>query len=221
MALQLFSTIPLMNLATRTREIKEFSKEIFPKIETALDDMGLSGTVEFTSSRKELGGYDTAVIKAKKPGDTASTVVTVQFPSATPTGDYIVRWKDAGGVANIETTTTKRPDLVDIIESYFATAYGQSEAKGCSEGIKMARIRMIKNEERVGKRVRREIEKAVGAYRKDRDDDKALQALKDAVKGTEFEEKALCHIDDPVIMAPFKGHMDTFLLDALAGGAIV
>lgn len=85
----------------------------------------------------------------------------------------------------------------------------------------MARIHMIKNEERVGKRVRREIEKAVAAYRKDHDDGKALQALKDAVKGTEFEEKALRHIDDPVIMAPFKGHMDAFLLDALAGGAII
>lgn len=43
MALHLFSTIPLANLATRIREIKEFSKEIFPEIEIALDDMGLLG----------------------------------------------------------------------------------------------------------------------------------------------------------------------------------
>jgi hypothetical protein len=85
----------------------------------------------------------------------------------------------------------------------------------------MAHVRLIKREERVGARVRRDIENAVYAYRKDHDDDKALQALKDAVKGTEFEEKALRHIDDPEIMKNFKGHMDAFLLDALAGQGIV
>lgn len=129
MGLRLFSTTPLENLATRMREIKEFSKEIFPEIEIALDDMGLFGTVEFTSSRNNLCGYDTAIIEAKKQGDTVPTMVTVQFPSATSTGNYVVRWKKPDLVTNIEISSVSRPDLVDIIESYFAAAYTQSEAK--------------------------------------------------------------------------------------------
>lgn len=133
MGLHLFSTTPLENLATRMREIKEFSKEIFPEIEIALDDMGLFGSVEFTSSRKDPCGYDTAIIEAKKQGDTVPTVVTVQFPSATPIGNYIVRWKDANGVTNIETSAVRRPDLVDVIESYFAAVYARSEANGADE----------------------------------------------------------------------------------------
>lgn len=81
--------------------------------------------------------------------------------------------------------------------------------------------RTAKPKDRVGARVRRDIENAVYAYRKDSDDAKALQALKDAVKGTEFEKRALRHVDDPEIMKNFKGHMDAFLLDALADQGIV
>ena len=127
--IQLYSEMPLTYLEQRIREIEKFKENMFPEISSSLDDMGCSGSVDFVSSKGTPAGYDTVVIKAKKPGDSTDAIVTLKFPSAHPKGLYTIQWKDSDGIKNIDVATAGSAiDAVDIIETYFNAAFGQLES---------------------------------------------------------------------------------------------
>ena len=133
--LELYSELPLQYLAQRKHEIEDFKVNMFPEIEKALDDMGCSGSVDFTSSKSSPVGYDTIVIKAKKPGAVPmDAIVTVKFPSAHPKNLYTIQWKDANGVTNQDTALVgKAMDVPGVVEVYFKEAFGESSESKKSE----------------------------------------------------------------------------------------
>lgn len=126
--IELYSGLPLQYLEQRKHEIEDFKVNMFPEIEKALDDMGCTGTVEFTSSKSSPVGYDTVVIKAKKPGAVPmDAIVTVKFPSVHPKNLYTIQWKDANGVSNQDTALVgKALDVPGVVEVYFKEAFGES-----------------------------------------------------------------------------------------------
>lgn len=122
---ELFSEMPLFYLEERQHEIERFKSTMFPEIEGILNDMGCSGSVDFKSTGATPVGYDTVVIKAKKPGTTPmEATVEVKFPSANPTKRYAIQWKDGSGEAIDSTQVGTAIDAVDVIESYLSTAFG-------------------------------------------------------------------------------------------------
>lgn len=133
--IELFSEMPLFYLEQRKKEIERFKTTMFPEIEKILDDMGCTGSVEFTSSKSSPAGYDTAVIKAKKPGAVPmDAIVTVKFPSAHPRNLYTIQWKDANGVTNQDTALVGTAlDVPGVVEVYFKEAFGESSESKKSE----------------------------------------------------------------------------------------
>lgn len=129
--IELYAMLPLMYLAKRKHEIEDFKCDIFPQIAGALEDMGCTGSVNFTSSKDSPVGYDTAVIKANKPGAVPmDAIVTVKFPSAHPRNLYTIQWKDANGVTNQDTALVhKASDVPGVVEVYFKEAFGESNER--------------------------------------------------------------------------------------------
>lgn len=96
-----------------------------PQLSVALEDMGLGGNVSFTTTASgPNAGYDTVAIKTFDK-DKNPAVVTVKFASASPRGEYIVKLS-SNGQDVITTASVREGDLVDVIESFFAEAYGKS-----------------------------------------------------------------------------------------------
>lgn len=133
--IELFSEMPLFYLEQRKKEIEHFKTTMFPEIEKILDDMGCTGSVDFTSSKSSPVGYDTIVIKAKKPGAVPmDAIVTVKFPSAHPKNLYTIQWKDANGVTNQDTALVGTAlDVPGVVEVYFKEAFGESSESKKSE----------------------------------------------------------------------------------------
>lgn len=132
--IELFSEMPLFYLEERQHEIERFKANTFPEIEGILNDMGCSGSVDFKSSGATPVGYDTVVIKAKKPGTVPmDATVEVKFPSAHPKKLYTIQWKDESGKVLDTAQVGAAIDAVDVVKIYFKEAFGESSESKKSE----------------------------------------------------------------------------------------
>lgn len=143
--IELFSEMPLFYLEERQHEIERFKSSMFPEIDGILNDMGCSGSVDFKSSGATPVGYDTVVIKAKKPGTVPmDATVEVKFPSAHPKKLYTVRWMDESGKAIDTAQVGTAIDAVDVIETYLSTAFGNVLENKGNEGYEEDNVKDAK-----------------------------------------------------------------------------